>query len=338
MKATTKRAFLVCILIALLVCSGFVVVPSAYAVVATLPPDGGIGPQDEGLVPRDDLNLEVLPQTEETTTGEEPMLLEPETPTVPATEPPSQGATPSAPTTETTRGAEATPTLPGTETELPFTGGRPIGFWVLGAVLGIAGATTIFMSAMRQRRSRLGTAAPLTRAWIPYTTGTVLLLAGLAFAAYPSFTDLRYLFLQRSMAAEGQGQEMPKGAVARIVIPGIDLDAYVLEGTEAQVLDRAPGHYPDTPLPGETGNSAIAGHRTMFGHPFNRLNELRPGDEIRTATSNDEATYRVVSVAPVSPSATEVAGPFGDDRLTLTTCHPIGSARQRLVAVAVLEQ
>lgn len=179
----------------------------------------------------------------------------------------------------------------------------------------------------------------MRRTWLRITSGVVLLVAGVLVAAFPSMTDLRYAYAQERLAAEsGGGQTMPAGAVARLAIPDIGLDAYVLEGTTPSVLNRGPGHFPGTPLPGENGNSAIAGHRTMYGHPFNRLHELEPGDEIRTYTDGDSATYRVSAVEIHKPSDTYVAANTQDDRLTLTTCNPIGSARQRLVVIAMMEE
>jgi sortase A len=127
---------------------------------------------------------------------------------------------------------------------------------------------------------------------------------------------------------------MPEGSVARLVIPAVDVDAYVLEGTTPDVLNQGPGHYPETPLPGEFGNAAIAGHRTMYGHIFHDLHELDEGDTIQTHTTGRSTTFEVVEVKIVSPSELDVVADTDDTRLTLTTCHPIGSAAQRLVVVA----
>ncbi|MBJ7282834.1 MAG: class E sortase, partial [Acidimicrobiia bacterium] len=80
---------------------------------------------------------------------------------------------------------------------------------------------------------------------------------------------------------------IPSGdAIAIISIPSIGVEHAVVQGVRRSDLRKAPGHYPNTPLPGELGNSAIAGHRTTYGAPFGRLDELRPGNliQIRTAT------------------------------------------------------
>ncbi|HEX5366807.1 MAG TPA: sortase, partial [Acidimicrobiales bacterium] len=73
-------------------------------------------------------------------------------------------------------------------------------------------------------------------------------------------------------------------AVARLRIPRIGVDKVVVEGVQVDDLKRGPGHYPDSPLPGQPGNAAIAGHRTTYGAPFFRLNELDPGDPILVTT------------------------------------------------------
>lgn len=125
-------------------------------------------------------------------------------------------------------------------------------------------------------------------------------------------------------------------AVARIVIPRIGVDKIVVSGVSRDDLKRAPGHYPGTPLPGQPGNAAIAGHRTTYGAPFHRVDELEPGDEILVTTLQGSFRYEVFETVIVLPSAVEVVQDQGDDRLTLTSCHPKFSARQRIVVSARL--
>jgi sortase A len=126
-------------------------------------------------------------------------------------------------------------------------------------------------------------------------------------------------------------------AMARIRIPAIDVDKIVVEGVTVSDLKRGPGHYPDSPLPGQPGNAAIAGHRTTYGAPFNRIDELEIGDEILITTLQGSFTYEVREQLIVAPDQVEVLDEFGDDRLTLTACHPKYSARQRIVVVAALQ-
>jgi len=129
---------------------------------------------------------------------------------------------------------------------------------------------------------------------------------------------------------------LPGGAVAEIRIDKIGMNLPVVEGVGVAELRKAPGHYPSTPLPGEMGNAAIAGHRTTYGAPFNRLDEVLPGDLIQVRTLRGEFTYRAEAQKVVKPSQVEVLDPTPDARLTLTTCHPKYSAKERLIITAVL--
>ena len=130
----------------------------------------------------------------------------------------------------------------------------------------------------------------------------------------------------------------PSGkAVAMLEIPKIGLRKAVVQGVGVPDLKKGPGHYPDTPMPGQAGNAAIAGHRTTYGAPFFRLNELDPNDVIRVRTLQGLFEYRVSRTEVVHPSQLEVLDRTKDAELTLTTCEPRYSARRRLVVHAVLQ-
>ncbi len=137
----------------------------------------------------------------------------------------------------------------------------------------------------------------------------------------------------------------PGQPVGVIEIPRIDLSRIIVEGTSRVDLKKGPGHYIGTPFPGQEGNVGIAGHRTTYGAPFNRIDELRPGDDVVLSTGQGRFTYKVIP-APgstnqawytVSPQQVEVLDDMGDNRVTLTACHPKHSARQRIIVHAVLE-
>lgn len=131
----------------------------------------------------------------------------------------------------------------------------------------------------------------------------------------------------------------PGGAVDHLVIPAIGVDRYVVQGVAEGDLQMGPGHYPGTPLPGHAGNAAIAGHRTTFGAPFFRLNELVPGDLVYlTDTAGTTWVYRVVHMWVVAPTDVAVLGATRDAALTLTTCNPRFEATSRLVVRALLAQ
>ena len=131
-----------------------------------------------------------------------------------------------------------------------------------------------------------------------------------------------------------------------IEIPRIELARVVVQGTTRADLKKGPGHYVSTPMPGQPGNVGIAGHRTTYGAPFNRIDEILPGDEIVVSTAQGRFTYRVDPGprfdqtrpgTPCRPEPDEVLADMGDDRVTLTACHPKYSARQRIVVHAVLD-
>lgn len=124
--------------------------------------------------------------------------------------------------------------------------------------------------------------------------------------------------------------------VARIEIPKIDMSWIVVEGVSVTALKKGPGHYPGTALPGETGNVVISGHRTTYGAPFFRLDELQVGDRLQVHTRTETYIYEVSETKIVAPTDLSVVVPTDEARLTLTTCHPRFSARQRLIVVAEL--
>jgi sortase A len=126
-------------------------------------------------------------------------------------------------------------------------------------------------------------------------------------------------------------------ALAKLEIPSIGVDWIVVAGVRVEDLQKGPGHYPDTPLPGQEGNVAIAGHRTTYGAPFARINELEPGDEIVLSTFTGRFVYRMSEQWIVPPTDASVLNPTPVPSLTLTSCHPKYSARERIIVRAVLD-
>jgi sortase A len=127
-------------------------------------------------------------------------------------------------------------------------------------------------------------------------------------------------------------------AIGRIQIPSIDVDVVVVQGTDTASLQKGPGHYPDTPFPGQGGTTAIAGHRTTYLAPFRHLDALEPGDEILLKMPYANFAYRVQKTRVVDDSAVEIIHDTGYERLVLTACHPLYSAAQRIAAFAKLEE
>ncbi len=125
--------------------------------------------------------------------------------------------------------------------------------------------------------------------------------------------------------------------LTRFEIPKFGVDTIVVNGTSPSALRAGAGHYPKTALPGQNGNVGIAGHRTTFGRPFNRIDQLEPGDKIILTTPIGRYTYRVQRDPWIThPFDWTIVGKSTRPILTLTTCHPKGSARQRLVVRAWL--
>jgi sortase A len=129
-------------------------------------------------------------------------------------------------------------------------------------------------------------------------------------------------------------QPLKGDSIARIEIPSIGVDEYVVEGTDLESLRKGPGHYPETPLPGERGTSAIAGHRTTYGAPFRHIDELDPGDRIIIDMPDGRFIYRVEESKIVDDQDLSVLEPVGYRRLMLSACHPLYSAAQRIIVYA----
>jgi sortase A len=127
--------------------------------------------------------------------------------------------------------------------------------------------------------------------------------------------------------------------IARLEMPSIGVDKIVVAGVEKDDLKKGPGHYPETPLPGQFGNSAIAGHRTTFGQPFYDVDKLQNGDQIIVTTLAGRFVYLVTGQQIVSPSDYQVIATTDPTRatLTLTSCHPKYTARDRIIVFAELD-
>jgi sortase A len=124
--------------------------------------------------------------------------------------------------------------------------------------------------------------------------------------------------------------------VGRLKMPSIGRSYVVVEGTDLGDLRKGPGHYPGTPLPGQRGTVAIAGHRTTYGAPFRSINKVKPGDEVTVVMPYGRFTYKVERTRIVAPTAVWVTQRVSYDRLILSACHPLYSAAKRIVVFARL--
>jgi sortase A len=145
---------------------------------------------------------------------------------------------------------------------------------------------------------------------------------------------------RRQLAFQARALERrldPGDPMGRIVMPAIGVSEVFVEGTEADDLRTGPGHYAQTPLPGEPGTVAIAGHRTTYGAPFRDVDELDRGDRIELRMPYGRFVYRVERTRIVEPTETSVIDRVDHDRLVLSACHPLYSAAQRIIVFARLE-
>ena len=191
------------------------------------------------------------------------------------------------------------------------------------------------------------TSGDRTRRWL----GRVLVLAGMACLSWALLISIEAIVFQwwarnellasaglpspRHPAPAGIAQPPRNDDVIGILeIPRVGVSSVVVEGDDADALRIAVGHLPDTPLPWETGNSALAGHRDTF---FRRLGEVQVGDEIHLATAHGSLAYRVRDLIVVDPGAVWVLSPSAGADLTLITCYPfhyVGPAPRRFIVRA----
>ena len=145
-------------------------------------------------------------------------------------------------------------------------------------------------------------------------------------------TPQRIAYLARSEL----GHASTGDAVGRIGIPAIGASYLVVQGTDESSLEKGPGHYPSTSLPGIGQTVAVAGHRTTYGAPFRHLDGVHAGDRIVVSMPYGRFTYTVQFTRIVAPDAWWVTNNVGYDRLVLSACNPLYSAAQRIVVFARL--
>jgi sortase A len=182
----------------------------------------------------------------------------------------------------------------------------------------------------------------------------LLCVGGVSIFAFPAVTDLIGAQRQRHVSIDLNSSQFKRqfqtGGVrvgqglTRLVIanPQVQVNVVVVEGTSVAALQAGAGHYPSTPYPCAEGNVAIAGHRTTYGRPFNRINAMKAGDTVELETPIGNCVYQVVppfgghnNPFVILPSDTAVVSQDGSlatgHWLTLTSCDPPGSASHRIV-------
>jgi sortase A len=180
----------------------------------------------------------------------------------------------------------------------------------------------------------------------------VLFVAGIAMFSWPAYTDLIAHWRQGHLKSQFSSPQLQQAYKEKRVADGqpltilksarMGINVLVVQGTTPSALKAGAGHYVSTPLPCEAGNVAIAGHRTTYGRPFNKIDTMRPGDIVELITPFNDCKYAAVNpfaghanpwvVTPDDFSVIDVPGlPKNAYDLTLTSCHPKGSASHRIV-------
>ena len=215
-------------------------------------------------------------------------------------------------------------------------------------------------AAPRSLGPLLGLSMPRAGGSKAVTAVTILLmLSGVSMFAFPAITDTLHRYEQRHVKFNPNNptfqqlyeeHRIPVGkGLTRLVIDNsrVKVNVVVVEGTTLAALEAGAGHYVDTPFPCEQGNVGIAGHRTTYGRPFNKIDKMRAGDTIDLITPFAKCIYQVVRpfaghsnpwvVQPNDYSVVGQSGVLGTGQwLTLTSCNPLGSDAQRIVLRAKL--
>ena len=169
-------------------------------------------------------------------------------------------------------------------------------------------------------------------------------VAALVYAAYAALSAINYQKMSRTAfehPVEPQpphivGTRVPAAGevIGELQIPRLGIDVMVAQGVSASVLSRAVGHMPETPLPGQLGNAALAGHRDTF---FRGLRKIGPGDSVILNTAYGPLHYEVESIRIVAPGDVSVLDSVGGRTLTLISCYPfyyVGPAPKRFIVRA----
>ncbi|MCU1360719.1 MAG: peptidase family protein [Ilumatobacteraceae bacterium] len=129
----------------------------------------------------------------------------------------------------------------------------------------------------------------------------------------------------------------PYTELGTLEIPKLGVSQTLLEGITLNTLDKGPGHWPGTAMPGHLGNVVIAGHRTSHGKVFRNVDQLAAGDQVILTTGEGRFVYVVSDVVVVQPDALYIIEQTPASTATLFACHPPGSTRQRIVVHLALQ-
>lgn len=173
-------------------------------------------------------------------------------------------------------------------------------------------------------------ATTVPKTTVPETTAPETTIAPTVTAAPAAQVAAAALPTPVVVPVDSRGVE-PTIQLGSIEIPKIGLNVSMYEGIRLTTLDRGPGHWPGTAMPGQVGNVVVAGHRVSHAKPFRKLDQLAPGDEVIFTTGDGRFVYTVTSTEIVWPDAIRIVDQTPDRTATLFACHPPGSTRQRIV-------
>ena len=217
--------------------------------------------------------------------------------------------------------------------------GRARGITAIGALVGLLGLAACGTSADTNVAAPTDTAAPATSA-APTTTVAVTLPVTDA----PTTTAVPVTIATTTTAAplpqpapppDPNGSD-PAMELGSIQIPRIGVDRPLWEGVTLKTLNRGPGHWPGTAMPGQVGNVVIGGHRVSHDKPFRNIDQLVAGDQIVMNFNGVANTYIVTGAQVVTPNDTWVINQTPEHTATLFACHPPGSTKFRYVVFAKL--
>ena len=129
----------------------------------------------------------------------------------------------------------------------------------------------------------------------------------------------------------------PANVLGTIEIPKISISKSLFEGVSLTTLNRGPGHWPGTAMPGHAGNVVVGGHRTSHDRPFRYLDKLVPGDEVIFTTPEGRFVYLVTGTRIVTPDSVWIINQTAAHTATLFACNPVGSTKERIVVSLELQ-
>jgi len=171
----------------------------------------------------------------------------------------------------------------------------------------------------------------------PPTVATTAIPIGTAAAAPETTAPAITVALPQPVAPPPENAVDPTQLVGRIEIPKIGVAENMYEGVALSTLDRGPGHWPGTAMPGQPGNVVVAGHRVSHSKPFRHIDELAAGDQVKFTVNGTVFTYVVTGHEVVDPTAIRIVDQTAEPTATLFACHPPGSVAERYVVHLALQ-